>query len=165
MMHTDRLGLPLLAAGQAQKEITHNEALSRIDVIAQAVVESADISTPPAAPEAGQCWVVGAGAVAAWLGKEEMIANWSAGGWLFLSPGADWRVWVRDRGHMIRFDGVTWVDDPVRNDGIYLGDVRVIAARQEAIGAPAGGVIQDLEARNAIAAILDALRTHGLIEE
>lgn len=164
MMHTDRLGLPLLAAGQAQKEITHNEALSRIDVIAQAAVESADLSIPPVAPEAGQCWVVGAGAIAAWLGKEGMIASWTASGWLFLTPGPDWRAWVRDRGHMIRFDGANWVDDPVRNDGLYLGDMRVVAARQEAIEAPDGGVIRDLEARHAVAAILSALRAHGLIE-
>ncbi len=33
-----RLALPLLAAGQAQKELVHNEALLRLDLVSQPVV-------------------------------------------------------------------------------------------------------------------------------
>lgn len=164
MIETDRLGLPLLAAGQAQKEITHNEALGLIDLIAQAVVESADLSAPPATPEAGRCWAVAAGAAGDWAGREGAIAGWTAAGWLFLMPGTGWRAWARDRGHMIRFDGAAWVDGPVRGDGVYMDGVRVIAARQSAIAGPSGGATQDAEARSAIAAILAALRAHGLID-
>jgi len=164
MMETDRLGLPLLAAGQAQKEITHNEALGLIDLIAQAVVESADLSTPPAAPEAGRCWAVAAGAAGDWAGREGAIAGWTAAGWLFLTPAAGWRAWARDRGGMIRFDGAVWVDEPVRVDGFYLAGQRLVGTRQGAIAAPSGGATQDAEARGTIAAILAALRTHGLID-
>lgn len=164
MLETDRLGLPLLAAGQAQKEITHNEALGLIDLIAQTVVESADLSTPPTAPEAGQCWAVAAGAAGDWAGREGAIAGWTTAGWLFLMPGAGWRAWARDRGGMIRFDGAAWADEAVRADGFYLAGERVLAARQGAIAAPSGGATQDAEGRSAIAAILAALRAHGLID-
>ncbi|HWJ71221.1 MAG TPA: DUF2793 domain-containing protein [Sphingobium sp.] len=163
MMYTDRLGLPLLAAGQAQKEITHNEALALLDVVAQACVESASLSTPPAMPQAGQCWIVAAGATGAWSGQEGAIACWSASGWLLLAPRPGWRIWVQDRGHGMRFDGMAWLDDAVREDGIYLDGERVIAPRRGAIAAPAGGSTRDEEARTAIAALLDALRGHGLI--
>lgn len=164
MIETDRLRLPLLAAGQAQKEITHNEALGLIDMIVQAVVESADLATPPVAPEAGQCWAVAMGADGAWAGRDGALAGWTAAGWLFLAPETGWRAWARDRGHMIRFDGTAWGDEPVRSDGIYIGGIRVIGARQGAIAAPSGGLTQDAEARSAIAAILAALGAHGLID-
>jgi len=164
MMQTDRLRLPLLAAGQAQKEITHNEALSLLDVIAQAAVESMSLAIPPAAPEPGQCWIVAAGATGAWAGQTGAIACWTAAGWLFLAPGAGWRVCVRDRDQMIRFDGAVWRDGAVRNDGVYLDGKRVIAPRQDAIAAPAGGATRDEEARATLTALLGALRAHGLIE-
>ncbi|MFX4817188.1 DUF2793 domain-containing protein, partial [Acinetobacter baumannii] len=56
---TSRLALPLLAAGQAQKEMFHNEALALIDLALAAAVESVGLNTPPATPEDGQCWIVG----------------------------------------------------------------------------------------------------------
>lgn len=61
MAQTDRLALPLLAAGQAQKEITHNEALGQLDMLVQLIVVSADLSAPPASPAEGQCWIVASG--------------------------------------------------------------------------------------------------------
>lgn len=54
-----RLGLPLLQTGQAQKEMTHNEALTLLDFAVQPVVEAVGVDTPPAAPAPGACWVVG----------------------------------------------------------------------------------------------------------
>ena len=41
---TARLALPFLAPGQAQKELYHNEALSRLDLLVQTVVLSALIA-------------------------------------------------------------------------------------------------------------------------
>lgn len=163
MAQTDRLGLPLIAAGQAQKEITHNEALMALDLAVQATAESADMAVPPLAPLAGQCWIVGSGATGAWAGRERALAGWTEAGWLFLTPRAGWRLWVADRQNSVAFDGVGWSDEPVREDGYYHGGERVIAARQAAIDSPDGGAVQDSEARSAIGAILDTLRAHGLI--
>ena len=53
---TDRLGLPLLAAGQSQKEVTHNAALTQLDMLMQSAVVAAFVTAPPAAPQPGQCW-------------------------------------------------------------------------------------------------------------
>jgi hypothetical protein len=47
-----------LQAGQAQKELTHNEALALIDMLLHAQVESMTVATPPGGAVVGQCWVV-----------------------------------------------------------------------------------------------------------
>ena len=163
MAQTDRLSLPLLAAGQAQKELTHNEALLLIDMAVQPVVETADLPTPPVSPSPGQWWVVGAGATGAWAGQARAIAVWTAGGWLFATPQNGWRAWVMDRGHMCRFDGTDWIDEAAQADGYHVAGQRVVGARQAAIATPSGGMTQDAEARAAIAALLVAMRAHGLI--
>ena len=58
---TPRWGLPLLFAGQAHKELAHNEALVLIDALLHGRVESAAINAPPKDPAPGQCWIVAAG--------------------------------------------------------------------------------------------------------
>lgn len=59
---TDRLALALIAPGQAQKEMTHNEALARLDIMVQPVVQAIAPASVPASPTFGQCWIVGVGA-------------------------------------------------------------------------------------------------------
>jgi hypothetical protein len=160
---TDRLALPLLAAGQAQKEITHNEALTLLDMLIQPVVLSADLATPPAAPEAGQCWIIAAGATGAWEGEDKKIAAWTDSGWRYADPAHGWSCWVIDRGGRIQFDGNSWVQSDAGMTALFINGEKVLATRQPAISNPAGGTSIDDEARNAIIAILSALRTHGLI--
>jgi len=162
-MTTDRLMLPLLNAGQAQKEFIHNEALARIDMATQCGVESADLTAPPASPIAGQCWIVATGASGAWTGQDGCIAGWTDGGWRFLAPSEGYAAFAIDRGHRLEHDGAVWRDAAVRGDGVYFGGVRIIGAQAGAIADPAGGSTPDPESRNAIAEILAALRGHGLI--
>lgn len=160
---TDRLALPLLQAGQAQKEITHNEALTLIDALVQAAAESAELSTPPTSPAPGQCWIVAAPGDAAWTGHAGALACWTAAGWRFAPPVAGMRIWVADRGHAVVHDGAAWLDEPARADGFHVAGSRVVGVRQAAVGTPSGGAIVDTEARAAVGAILTALRAHGLI--
>jgi hypothetical protein len=63
----------------------------------------------------------------------------------------------------MRHDGAGWRNDAVRGDGLYVEDERVVGARQDAISAPAGGTVIDLEARSTIGDILAMLRVHGMI--
>ena len=50
---TPRLSLPYVAAGQAQKHITVNEGLSRLDGLVQLTVESRQIAAQPTTPDDG----------------------------------------------------------------------------------------------------------------
>ncbi|WP_298399271.1 DUF2793 domain-containing protein [Sphingobium sp.] len=163
MDETPRWALPLLFAGQAQKEVFHNEALILIDALLHGRVESADAATPPMAPALGQCWVVAAGAAEDWAGQAGAIACWTEGGWRFVPARAGMTMDVADRGHRIFHDGLLWRDGAVRSDGLYHNDQRVVASRQGAIATPDGGAVIDVEARSTLSAILTILRAHGLI--
>jgi hypothetical protein len=164
MEATPRWGLPQLFAGQAQKEIFHNEALARIDMLLHGQAESADEGAPPSSPMPGQCWIVAGSATGEWAGQDGFVACWTEGGWRFAAPRAGLRLWVADREHSMFYDGDAWRDAPVREDGFYVGDLRVAGPRQGAIAAPSGGAAPDNEARSAIGSILAAMRSHGLIE-
>ena len=54
-----RLGLPYLLPSQAQKHVTHNAALHRLDGLVQLVLEATGAETPPADPAEGAIWALG----------------------------------------------------------------------------------------------------------
>lgn len=161
---TPRWALPQLFAGQAQKEVFHNEALARIDMLLHGAVESADEDVPPTSPDEGQCWIVAEGASESWSGQDGSVACWTGGGWRFVAPRAGLRLRVVDRGHSMYFDGSDWQDAAARSDGFYVEGERIAGARQPAIANPVGGSSVDSEARSSLVAILNAMRSHGLIE-
>ncbi len=160
---TVRWALPLLYAGQAQKELFHNEALTVIDALLHGRAESADISVPPASPLIGQCWIVAAGATDAWADQTGRVACWSEGGWRFFAPQNGLSLFVADREHRMIHDGSVWRDGSLRADGLHIAGHQVVGGQMAAISAPAGGATVDDNARSAINAILGALRAHGLI--
>jgi hypothetical protein len=142
---TPRLGLPLLAAGQAQKEIAHNEALVLIDQLAQPAAEGVS-ETPPAVPLPGQSWIGGASPVGAWSGHAGALACWTDGGWRFVAPRSGMAVWIGPDGLLARYRDGAW---------------RTGAASP----AVSGGSVIDAQARAAIGALQVVLRRHGLIAE
>lgn len=164
MTQTDRLGLPLLAAGQAQKEITHNEALTMLDLAIALTVERDDLSAPPSSPGAGLCWIIADGASGDWFGRERQIAGWTDAGWRFLAPRVGMQAWHALHGHLLRFDGAGWVSESVRSDGFYVEGQRVIGPRVGPIPDVSGGANQDVELCASVNLVLAALREHGLID-
>ena len=160
---TARHKLPLLMPGQAQKEMFHNESLAAIDALLHAAVEGVGMTAPPAAPGIGQSWIVGATPTGDWAGQAHALASWTDGGWRFQTPVPGLGVTVAATGTEARWDGEAWRVGDVRAERVLIGGVQVVGARRGAIPAPAGGATVDAEARAAVAAILFALRTHGLV--
>ena len=78
-----RLALPYLMPSQAQKHVTHNEALRKLDVLVQLTVEVFDAATPPSLPEDGQVWALGPAPTGAWAGHPHELAIWDDGNWSF----------------------------------------------------------------------------------
>ena len=109
MSDTARLALPLLAPSQAQKHVTVNEALLRVDAMTQLVLASASATIPPASPPEGTVHFVPAGAVNSWAGEDGRLAVFQNGGWVFVDPASGWRGWVADAGYLAVFDGAGWV--------------------------------------------------------
>lgn len=160
---TARLSLPLLAAGQAQKEVVHNEALQALDLIVAAAVEAAPSAVPPAAPGVGKTYIVAAGASGAWSGQDGCLAGYTAGGWRFVAPREGMLAYVISTSVWAAFRAGAWEIGAVRGDKLLVGGQQVVGARAAAIAGPTGGTTIDSQSRTAIGQILSALQTHGLI--
>ncbi|MCC5963610.1 MAG: DUF2793 domain-containing protein [Rhodobacteraceae bacterium] len=105
---TTHLGLPYLMAAQAQKHVTHNEALRLLDGLVQLSVLDRNRTSPPASPSDGDRHLVAAGATGLWAGWDLNVAFRVDGAWLRLVPRPGWRVWVADEGVLLVYDGSTW---------------------------------------------------------
>lgn len=160
---TARLALPLLQAGQAQKELTHNEALTLLDFAAQSVVTAVGRNDPPATPALGACWIVGAAPLGAWSGHAGALAGWTAGGWRFVAAREGLSAWSLADTAETRFSGGAWTTGALCGVSVTIAGSAVLGARQPAVAAAAGGSVIDVEARAALASILTAMRNHGLI--
>lgn len=110
MTDTTLLKLPYIEAGQAQKHVTHNEALRMLDAVIQISVRDANRTAPPASPASGDRHVVASGASGAWAGKAHAIAAWQDGAWMFLTPNTGWCVWSIADDAMRVFNGGAWRD-------------------------------------------------------
>lgn len=108
MDETSRLSLPFIMPQQAQKHITHNEALQALDALVQPVVESRTVSTPPATPILGDAYIVGPSATGAWSGHDAEIAAFQAGAWLFYDPAPGWLVYAKAEQAILVFNAGTW---------------------------------------------------------
>lgn len=108
--NTTRLNLPLIMPSQAQKHVTHNEAVARLDRLVHPAVESRTLLAPPAGPDPQAAWLVPEGAGGAWAAHEGDIALPLGTGWEFLPPFAGFKLLVRDEGAFTYFDGVAWAD-------------------------------------------------------
>ena len=109
MSETSQLGLPLLQPSQAQKHVTVNEALAKLDGLTQLVLISISLTVPPIVAGDGDSYGVPNGAVNDWQGHEGEIAIWSNGGWVFAAPAMGWRAFVADIGKVALHDGTNWV--------------------------------------------------------
>jgi len=162
-LQTDRLRLPLLAAAQAQKEMTHNEALALLDAVVQPDVVAVGLSAPPASPSAGQAWIIGPTPSGEWTGNGGALAIWTAGGWRFVAAFEAMAVWSMSDAMTFRRSGGSWVGGGLTGRTLALNGVQVVGARGSSIASPSSGAVIDIEGRAAISAMLSALRTHGLI--
>lgn len=158
---TERLALPLLQAAQAQKEVTHNEALARLDRWVHPVAESRTLPSPPASPAAGKLWIVPAGAGGDWAGQEGMIAEWN-GAWAFRPPPPGFLPFVADEAVFIAA-GVPGADGGMPVTALRIGGRTMLAGAAPSIADPAGGATVDSEARAVIALLISALEDHGLL--
>jgi hypothetical protein len=139
-----RFGLPLLFAGQAQKEAFVNEAHALADALLHCAIEGV-AALPPASPLDGQCWLVGGAPGGEWAGQAGHIACRQAGNWLFVMPRDGLRLLDRSTGQERRFCGEWRFPD--------------------AVVEPSGGSTVDAQARTAIAQVIAALRVSGIFPD
>lgn len=119
-MSTPDFGIPTVAAQQEQPEVTLNEALFALQMLAGIGVIGVQ-NAPPGSPTEGDCYVVGTSGSGAWSGKSNCIAGYYNGGWIFvpgfnsagtqITPGARHKgmsVWRMDTNADYRWSGSAW---------------------------------------------------------
>jgi hypothetical protein len=163
MEQTARFQIPTLAPGQAQKEFFHNEALERIAALLCPIVEGVPQVSPPASPTIGSCYLAAAGGSGDWSGHDGAICCFTAGGWRFIDPIEGLSVISRQSGETLQWRSGAWEAGIARVQEVRIAGQRVLRERQSAVPDPVGGAVVDGECRAALAAVLGALRTHGLI--
>lgn len=114
MAETVHLKLPVLEAGQAQKHVTVNEALGRLDALTQLAAIDRDRVTAPSMPDEGDRHLVAAGATGAWAGRDGQLAVWQNGAWVFHVPRVGWRAFDASTGSMLTWNGSAWTEGAPR---------------------------------------------------
>jgi len=115
------LGLPLIQPSQAQKHVTHNEALRILDALVQMAVEQINVTAPPTGPDAGARYIVGAGATSAWAGRDGDVAVWEGSAWSFYTPSEGWVAYVIADQTQAVFSGGAWTMNAAVGSSDQLG--------------------------------------------
>ena len=111
-MPTPRLSLPYIVQSQAQKEVTHAEALNVLDALVQAAVETRALSAPPPNPIEGALYLVGVNPTGAWSDRGNTLAQWIGGAWAFRGVAEGFRLWLKDEDTLIVWTGTAWTTYP-----------------------------------------------------
>ncbi len=163
MDETIRWALPLLASGQAQKEITHNEAIGAIDRLLHLAVLSRGIAQPPAEPLAGDAYIIGTSPTGAWSGMAGQVASFDGFGWTMAGPKPGCVAWVADEQQFAVYADEGWLIGGWPTQGLLIAGRTVLAAAPANVAAPVGGATVDTECRAALAELLVALRHQSVI--
>lgn len=105
---SQNLGLPYIMPQQAQKHVSHNEAIQMLDAIVQLSVISNSTSSPPDEPQNGDRYIIPDTATGAWAGQELKIAAYQENTWAFFMPQPGWFAWVESISNHVTWDGETW---------------------------------------------------------
>ncbi len=110
MSNTSNLALPYLAAGQAQKHVTLNDSLRRLDAVVQLSVVSATTTAQPGSPDDGDVYIVPSGKSGAdWNAYANgALGYYRDGAWEQITPREGWLAYVKDTDQLLRYTGAAW---------------------------------------------------------
>lgn len=110
MSQSTRLGFPYLASGQAQKHVTVNESLLRLDALVHLSARSATTAAQPAAPDDGDLYILPAAKTGAAWGAMAggALAYYRDGVWEELTPKPGWRCYAEDEAALYARNASAW---------------------------------------------------------
>lgn len=110
MSDSTKLGLPYLEAAQAQKHVTVNESLRRLDALVQLSAVSASETTQPGGPSDGDCYILPSGKSGdAWGSMSDYaIAYYVDGAWTQLTPKPGFIAFVQDDEELVIYADGGW---------------------------------------------------------
>lgn len=140
MATTPHMGVTLVEQSQAQKEVTVNMALMRLDALLNMGVVDKDLATPPASPSEGEVYIVADAATDVWAGHENDVAYFEQL-WRFINPQEGLLLWVADEKAFYLFDGAGWAITnlvPLSGDGIN----QQTGSSYSLVGADSGKIVE-----------------------
>ena len=131
-----RLGLPYVAAGQAQKHLTVNEGLGFLDGYIGCAVESRTTTAQPSLPSDGAMYLTAAGATGAdWATRPVgALLRYEAGAWSPLTVVVGQFLYVKDENRIL----IRAVTNEWKGVGNYVTSLSNVGG--VAIGAPVDAV-------------------------
>jgi hypothetical protein len=108
MATTNHLGITLVEQSQSQKEVTVNQALTRLDALINTGAKSKNTNTPPGSPATGDLYIVGPSPTGTWSGQAAKLAYFDQI-WRFITPNEGMSLWVNDENLIYSYDGASWV--------------------------------------------------------
>jgi hypothetical protein len=110
MSNTANLVLPYLAVGQAQKHVTVNETLRKLDAIIQLSVVSATTAAEPSTPTDGAVYIIPAGKSGThWAAfANNSLGYYRDGAWIEITPREGWLAFVKDTDLLLGYSGSAW---------------------------------------------------------
>ncbi|MEM7302519.1 MAG: DUF2793 domain-containing protein [Pseudomonadota bacterium] len=121
MESTPNLVLPYIMPSQAQKHVTHNEAIRKLDALVQLAVVDRTLTAPPASPTDGGRYIIASPATGDWLGRENQLAAWQDGAWAYFTPQSGWLARAINENTTLVFDGSAWVSASTQSSFSTLG--------------------------------------------
>lgn len=140
--NSENLGLPLLFAGQAQKEFFVNQALAILDAYSQGAV-LASLTEPPVNAADGECYRITAPAEGPWQLHPDHVAIRIGDAWHFVAPAEGALLFDRAVGQYLCFRS-GW-------------------RAANAPDLPGGGTVIDAEARSALLQLVESLQAVGIL--
>jgi Protein of unknown function (DUF2793) len=108
MANSIHLDLPFISESQAQKHVTHNEALKLLDALVQLSVLDRDLATPPGSPTNGDRYLIAASPTGSWSGQAGKITAYLDGVWTFFTPSVGWICYIVDESLAVAWNGTAW---------------------------------------------------------
>lgn len=138
MAATAHLGVTLVEQAQAQKEVTVNEALARLDAVLNTGALDKDLATPPGTPASGDVYIVAASATGDWAGHSGELAYFDQL-WRFIAPREGMTLWVNDEDTPYSYNGAAWVktQDVMQNISLLGVNATADATNKLAVKSPA----------------------------
>lgn len=135
------LSLPLVMPAQAQKHVTVNESLLRLDALTQLCVESASRSDQPEDPLDGQAWILPEGATGPdWASQPAgVIAVFRDGFWAVFEPREGWQAFIRDES------APRWYRHNSSRRRNWISAPSIISIVEGSLGATTGSVVIEEE--------------------
>jgi hypothetical protein len=141
MSDTPNLGLAFLEASQAQKHVTVNEALRRLDAVVHLAVIDRDLAAPPSSPANGDRYIVASAATGAWHGHDGQVAAFQDGAWTFLAPRPGWLAYALDEAVALVRTASAWLPLPMPAQNLAMLGVLTSANVANRLAVKANGAL------------------------